>query len=227
MGREAVPEAHEAVALPKAAKLRLEELLAELGALEEITAAKSDRTMVITVGDLVDKAQHAGFGFLTAVLALVAIPFVGLSTPFGLLIALLGAQMLIGRQKPWLPNRARKRALAISTLDRVATMLARRTRWMARLTRRRWTGALRGPAWHLVGLGVTLLALGLALPLPIPGSNIVFLAPIFVYAIGLLEQDGVCIALGHCGVLVNGGLAVLFGKTVLGVLHALLGWVSC
>ena len=82
----------------------------------------------------------------------------------------------------------------MTMLDRVLGILARRTRWLARLTRRRWELAIQP---RLIGLGIVLLALGLALPLPIPGSNLIFLIPLFIYAVGILERDGAWVAIGH------------------------------
>jgi hypothetical protein len=149
-----------------------------------------------------------------ALLSLIAIPFFGLSTPFGLAMALGGAQLLLGRRRPWLPRSARERALPLSSLDRVATMLEKRTRFLEKVTRRRWEWMLFGPARNLVGLGVTLLGLGLALPLPIPGSNWIFLLPLFIYGVGLLERDGGWILLGHLGLLTNVGLLVAFEAVV-------------
>ena len=181
------------------------------------------RPEVLTVGELVDKAAHAGFGFLVGILTLIAIPFFGLSTPFGLAIALIGAQMIIGRDTPWLPQRARRRPLKMSMLDRVLGLLARRTRWLAKMTRRRWEPMIRT---RLVGLGVLILALGLALPLPIPGSNLIFLIPLFIYAIGVLERDGVWVAIGHVCTLVNVALLFAFSATVVMVLEKIWGWIS-
>ena len=207
-------------------RLRLPELLMELGA-EEAPCDHSARTrLTITVGEIVDKAQEAGFGFLLAVLALIAIPFFGLSTPFGLAVALCGAQMLIGRTRPWLPGRARRRALRMTMLDRVVQMLARRTRWLGRMTRRRWEVMLIGPGWILAGLGIVLLGLGLALPLPIPGSNLMFLVPIFIYAIGLLERDGMMVALGHVAMLIDMVILAIFGRTVVEVLIRCGSWIG-
>lgn len=200
----------------------MSELLLELGALEEEASDESLRTKKISVGELVDKAAEAGFGFVVGILTLIAIPFFGLSTPFGLAIAVLGAQMIVGKQHPWLPQRARKRELSISMLDRVATMLSKRTRWLVRLTRRRHEAMV---APKLVGFGILVLALGLALPLPIPGSNLVFLIPIFIYAVGLLERDGVWIALGHLCLLVDVALLFAFGATVVAVLERIWAWI--
>lgn len=204
-------------------RLRMSELLLELGALEEEAAIDSDRTHKLTVGELVDKAAEAGFGFLVGILCMIAIPFFGLSTPFGLAIALIGAQMIGGKQHPWLPQRARRRELSIHMLDKVATMLSRRTRWLVKMTRRRHEVIV---APKLVGFGITLLALGLALPLPIPGSNLVFLVPIFIYAVGLLERDGLWIAIGHACLLVDVTLMFVFGATIVTVFEKIWGWIS-
>ena len=155
-------------------------------------------------------------------LSLIAIPFFGLSTPFGLAIALIGAQLMLGRARPWLPGRARRRALSMSMLDRVAALLERRTRWLAQSTRRRWEVLIMP---RTIGLGVVVLALGLALPLPIPGSNIVFLVPLLIYAIGLLERDGLWIAVGHICLIVDVVLMFVFGGAIWLVLQQLGRWL--
>jgi hypothetical protein len=181
------------------------------------------RALALSVGALVDRAEEGGFGFLIGVLTLIAIPFFGLSTPFGLAIALLGAQLMLGLRHPWLPQRARRRALSMAMLDRVLGILARRTRWLARMSRRRWELAIQP---RLIGLGIVLLALGLALPLPIPGSNLMFLIPLFLYAVGVLERDGVWIVLGHVCAVIDMALLVVFGATVVSVLARLWHWVT-
>jgi hypothetical protein len=216
-----VETARETIAAEPPPRLRLAELLRELGA-HDADAPPPPRAN-LTVGALVDKAAESGFGFLIGVLTLIAIPFVGLSTPFGLAIALLGGQMMIGLRQPWLPARARRRALTMAMLDRVLVLLARRTRWLTRLTRRRWEPAIQP---RVIGLGIVLLALGLALPLPIPGSNLVFLVPLFLYAIGVLERDGLWIMLGHLAALIDMALLVAFGATVVRVLERIWHWIA-
>lgn len=201
--------------------LRLDGMLRELGAHhgDDAPPARPDG---ITVGELVDKAAQAGFGFLVAVLSLIAIPFVGLSTPFGLAIALVGAQLAIGRARPWLPARARRRKLSMAMLDRILSLVARRTRWLAKSTRRRWPLFVTP---KLVGVAIVVLAMLLALPLPIPGSNLVFIVPLLIYAVGLLEGDGKWILVAHVATLVDIGLVVAFGATVVSVLARLWHWL--
>ena len=198
---------------PEPRKIRLEQMLHELSA---------DTPPQLTVGMLVDKAAEGGFAFLVGMLTLIAIPFFGLSTPFGLAIALVGAQMMIGLRHPWLPKRTRKRVLKPEVLERVTRILAKRTRWIAKSTRRRHEWLIRP---RLVGFGIFLLAIGLALPLPIPGSNLVFLVPLFIYAVGVLERDGLWIIAGHVALLIDAALIVAFGRTVLVVLERIWHWV--
>jgi hypothetical protein len=203
-------------------RLRLEDLLHELraGSSGEID---DNRDGKLTVGELVDKAAEAGFGFLIGILALIAIPFVGMSTPFGLAIALIGSQMIVGLHRPWLPARARRRALNLAMLDRVAAMLERRTRWLARSTRRRYEPLILP---RLIGLCALLLALGLALPIPVPLSNLVFLIPLIIYAIGLLERDGLWIAIGYALTVVDIALLVAFAGTVMVAIERVGRWLS-
>jgi hypothetical protein len=204
-------------------RLRLDELLRELGADDGDRSNEDSRRSGVTVGELVDKAAEAGFGFSIGALALIAIPFFGLSTPFGLAIALLGAQLAIGKQRPWLPARARRRELSMAMLDRVLRLFSKRLRWLASSTRQRYE-ALITPRW--IGVGITLLGLGLALPLPIPGSNMIFLIPIMIYSIALLEHDGLWSALGHLGTLVDLALLVGFGTTVVAMLERAWHWIA-
>jgi hypothetical protein len=107
--------------------------------------------------------------------------------------------------------------------DRVLHLLSRRARWVARLSRRRCESLIFP---RLVGLGIVVLALGLALPLPIPGSNLMFLIPLLMYSIGVLERDGLWIALGYAATLIDIALLVVFGATVVTVLERIWYWLT-
>jgi hypothetical protein len=209
--------------------LRLSRLLEDLthtaaGRAEPRTAgdveADHARDGSITMAEVIDHTRHAGFGFLIAFVALVSIPFFAMSLPFGLAIAALGGQMLAGRERPWLPRRVAGKAVGTRTLRWLGTRLARATRWLETLVRPRWRGLISGGALKLAGLGITILGVGLALPIPLPGSNWIFIAPIVIYAIGLLEDDGALIAIGHAATLILIGASVVFSHLVVaGIVH--------
>ena len=178
----------------------------------------------ITIGEILDRTRQAGFGCIAALLALVAIPFMGLSTPFGLAIAFLGVQMIAGRTHPWLPARIRRHHVSTSTLEWLGQRLARWTGGLERVVRPRVTFATAGPLWVACGVGILLQGLGLALPLPIPGSNWVFIVPIILYGIGLLEADGLLILICHAITLVEVALGVWLWERVVEGLSGAYHW---
>jgi hypothetical protein len=180
----------------------------------------------ISIGEVVDRCAHAGFGFVIGMLALFSIPFVGLSTPFGLVIAFVAAQMLFGRRRPWVLGWVRRRRLSADVLAGLGKRIGRWTQRLCPIIKPRWPIWVSGSLWPLVGLGIVILALGLALPLPIPGSNAVFLAPIIIYAIGLLEDDGALILIGHAATLVDIALCVVFWVVVKDAVVQMLRWLS-
>ena len=180
----------------------------------------------MTLGDIVDQTAHAGFGFLAAFLALVAIPFMGLSLPFGLAIAFLGVQMIAGKNRPWLPGRLRRKVVAMSTIDWIGRKVTRWTGGLERFIQPRMTWLARGPLWTLVGVGLILQGIGLALPIPIPASNWVFIVPILIYGIGLLEDDGILISAGHIITAAMIVLGVIFWDFVHKHLAEGMAWIS-
>ena len=172
----------------------------------------------IAIGEIIDRTSRAGFGFVVALLALIAIPFTGLSTPFGLTIAFVGGQMMTGRARPWLPQRVRRRRISMASLARLGQRVARWTAGLERVVRPRFPILAEGPFWIICGIAIVLQGIGLALPLPIPGSNWVFIIPIIIYGIGLLESDGLLIVLGHAITLVEVVLACWLWEVIV---HAL------
>lgn len=180
----------------------------------------------VSLDELLTHARTGAFGIAVGLLGLLSIPFVGLSTPFGLAVALVAAQMLLGRAAPWLPRAVRRRTFSAASLGKVADQLARWTRWLERATAPRLPALVNGSGRVAAALGILFLGLGLALPLPIPGSNAIFYAPILVYAIGLLEGDGLVVLFAHLGTLAVGALGVASWQLVAKALDTVLHWLS-
>jgi hypothetical protein len=174
----------------------------------------------LTVGEMVDRTQQAGFGFVIALLAIMSLPFPGISVPFGLAIALGALQMMLGLRRPWLPQFISRYQVSLRTLIWIERRLYTWTRGLERVVRPRFELFTRGPFWNLCGVGVLAMAVGLSLPLPIPFSNVFFIVPLVIYAIGLLEADGLLIMLGHAIVAVDLMLAVWFGDIVVSAVRA-------
>ncbi|EQD27924.1 Exopolysaccharide synthesis, ExoD, partial [mine drainage metagenome] len=144
----------------------------------------------IRLGDLVEPLHERAFGFLVLVLALpnfVPVP-IGIGGPMGVLIALVGMQMLLGLSRPWLPrvvaNFRIARNSAVKVLNLSLPLLTR----LEKLARPRLETLTHRPASLFSGL--LLLVIGALLALPIPFTNWPIGVLLLLYGIALMERDG-------------------------------------
>jgi hypothetical protein len=158
----------------------------------------------IAVGALTEMLGDRAFGMLALVLALPnIIPLPGLSTLTGAPIAVLGAQLAMGKQAPRLPRRL---AAATFSRDALLGVLKRAHPSIERVERRfrpRLPWFTHGPGERLAGAAMALL--GAVLSLPVVFGNLPPAAAIAVIALGLIEKDGLVVVLG----LVLGVIAVI------------------
>lgn len=152
----------------------------------------------IALGDLARLLGDRAFGMLFLLLTLPnVIPMPGLSTVTGVPMILLGAQLATGGRTPWLPRR-----LAALTIDREALLAALhnirpRIARIERHMRPRIGWMTRGPVERLVGAWIAVLAT--VLSLPIVFGNLAPALSIAVIALGLIEKDGLLVAIGAIG----------------------------
>jgi hypothetical protein len=159
----------------------------------------------------------------------LTVPFVlpvqipGLSTVFGLLIALIALGVAANRSPRfprWLIDRRVHSAHLVAVLEYGARLFARLERWGCP----RWTMVIRSAVMKRVTAVLLLLAAGLlALPLFIPLSNILPALAILLLVVGILQGDGLFILGGYA---LTVGTAVYFvGATIVAIhgLHAVIG----
>ena len=159
-----------------------------------VALAQGDPAEVVTFDRLMDDFGERGFGLLLLIATLpafVPIPVGGLLS--GPLVALLGAQMLLGREEPWLPRAIASRGPKRGAFARFEQRLAP---WLSRLER---VVKPRCPqlvehrlALHVTGALLTIL--GVLLALPIPATNYLFGAALLAFALAMLERDGLLLA---------------------------------
>lgn len=161
--------------------------------------AEAVRGRDVTLAELAavgDESEDAYF-LLALLLSLPfcqPVPLAGLSTPFGLMLAAIGWAMAWGR-----PFRVPARLATVRVPHTFVPLLlrvaARMVGWLEAHLRRRRAGLARSPAWRRVhGIVIVFWSVMLALPLPIPFSNVFSALPIPLLAAGLLEDDGVMVA---------------------------------
>lgn len=163
--------------------VRTTELLADVLA--------SSRDEEIAFGDVLDPLGERSFGFVILLLALpnfIPVP-IGVGGPMGVLVTIVGLQMAFGLARPWLPARLRKRSVRRGTIERFVARLTPVLRWIERLSRPRLETLTRQPVHRITGL--LLVLIGIALALPIPFTNYLFGLLLVVYAVALIERDGI------------------------------------
>ena len=159
--------------------------------------------------------QERGIGIAVLCLALPnALPgpyLPGVSTLFALPIAWLGLQLAGGRDDPnlprWLRERSVERRRFVELVERAAPFLDRIERWLG--PRPGWLTRRRGR--RLSGFALTVLALVLAMPIPL--GNLPIAVAIAVLALGLVERDSRALVSG----LVVGAAACLWNALLLGL----------
>jgi len=156
--------------------------------LKELLELPGDQLSVRTIAEQVgDK----GFGLLLAILSLpsaLPVPAPGYSTPFGILLVLLGGQLVAGRSTPWLPAKALKKEVTKEFARKVfgaGTKMLRLTEKLIR-PRMQWINSVGGRAF----LGVVVLFMGSLMILPIPMTNTFPAMVIFLIGVSLSEDDG-------------------------------------
>ncbi len=183
---------HEAASAPQPSSLS-----------DDLNQALGPHHTEVTVGNVLDAVSKKGFGLLLILLALpsaLPVPAAGYSTPFGLMLCLLGGQMLVGRRVPWLPGRARALTLSPKLRQRLCAGGTRAARLLERFVRPR-IGALTGKTGQRA-FAVIIILMSLLMCLPIPSTNTFPAAVIFLIGIGLAERDGlVCLLSLLVGVL--------------------------
>jgi hypothetical protein len=167
----------------------------------------------ISVADLMSAMDQRAIAALIVLFAIPnAVPLPpGASTVLGAPLLFLTAQLALGR-KAWLPMAITKRSLErthfAAVISRIAPTLVR----AETLFRPRLTLLVRPPCENLVGILCFLLAVILFLPIPM--GNMPPAIAICMFALALLERDGLWVIAGCC-------MAAVSVALVWGVLFAL------
>ncbi len=190
-----------------------------------------DRPNGFSIGELVESVGEKGFGLLLLVLSLpsaLPVPAPGYSTPFGLVIILIAAQMLAGREALWLPRRLREVRLKPTLAKRMLGTGARFLRKVEHLIRprQRWVTSRTGQT----ALGALIIAMAALMVLPIPLTNTAPAMVIFLLGAALTEDDGLlaaaAFAAGCLAVLLYAGVIYLLITEGPEAIDAIKGWIK-
>lgn len=183
----------------------------------------------VTLREVVGVLHGRGYVLLVLLLCLpfcTPLPLPGLSTPLGLMIALIGLRLALG-QKPWLPARLLDQPLPPVTFRKVFAATRKLVLGMEKLLRPRllWLCATARRE-QLHALPMVVCASLLLLPLPVPFSNTVPAWAIIFLCGGLLERDGVFILAGYVATLLAAAFFTAIAILGVGAVDIIWRWLT-
>lgn len=150
----------------------------------------------VSLNWIMAQLHERAFGLFLLVLALpCCIPFLyGIPQIVALPLMFISAQILMGRDAPWLPEKLGARTVTKESLRSLAERAGPWLRRIEAVSRPRLTMLTRPPVDQIVGLALVLFSASILVPLPstntVPGFAVV------VVSMGLLQRDGILVAVG-------------------------------
>lgn len=163
---------------------------------------------------------------LLALPFITPIPLPGLSTPFGLAIALIALRLSLG-QRPLLPKNLQRKELPAGFMGKLFSVAEKVLRFFEKFLRPRITFLTDTPL--LVQLHAVLMLLAavvLLLPIPIPFTNSFPAWAILLLAAGLLERDGLFILAGYVVFVAGVFFFIFLGEATAQLVHELALWLK-
>lgn len=147
----------------------------------------------VSVGDLMLQFQRRSFGGVLLILALLAmVP--GISVFAGIAMIVPALQLFLGLPAPVFPPFVQQRQVKVAGLRKWGMTICRGVRKIENLVMPRWPKLSTVSARRLMGLIIMLL--GVVVAIPFPFSNFPPALATVCFALGLLERDGLMIAIG-------------------------------
>lgn len=179
------------------------------GMLKAVSDAFS--TPEITIGELKETFSGRTYGVLLLILALpnlLPIPAPGLSAVLGAPLILVTFQLMLGMKTPWFPRFIAKRRIKRESIKRVCTRMARYMEKLEFIFKPRLEFLTHAPAERFIALICVVLSLMIAMPVPF-GNALPALA-ICLFAMGILQRDGLFILFGLIATLASATAIYMF-----------------
>lgn len=162
----------------------------------------------VTLGEIGNALKGRAYGLVLLALALPElIPMVGLSAILAAPILVIGAYMVWHGRETTLPRWVRRRSIKRSRLETAIDKSLPMLRRLDRVSRPRWHGL----AGATRPQGVVCILMAVVLAVPIPGVNILAAFGVAGIGVGMLQHDGVVIALAFASsLLATGGTVAVF-----------------
>jgi len=151
----------------------------------------------ISFGEIVASLRNRAFGLSMLVFSLpCCLPMPpGIPAACGFVIVVIALQMVVGRERLWLPRTLAARSIDRADLRRLVDRVLPYVQRLERICRPRFAAASERLGEAVIGLIVIVLGVILILPIPILGNVAPGIATA-VIAIGVCERDGLIVLIG-------------------------------
>jgi hypothetical protein len=191
--------------------------------LEDLAGRLKDEAQAesVSAGRMMKAAGRASYAPLLLLLAFVTITPIGsipgVSIATGIVLLLLGGQMLAGRDRPWIPAWIERRSVKGNRVRKGLEKSDGLIRWFDRLPRPRLRRFTEGGWPRAVAAGVIVMGL-LMFPLAfVPWGVLAPAVALLIVSLGLMGDDGLLTALGLAAMAVATGVSLyLVWTTFLG-----------
>lgn len=155
--------------------------------------ARENQGESITIARLMNALSDRSFG---VIIVLFALPnaIIPIAWVLGTPILLLAAQIVMGRQQPWLPQFMSRQEISADTFNKIAEYVVRYLGKIENWLKPRWGWLTTDAAERFIGLWLVFLTL--VLLVPVPFGNALPSFAIAIIAAGLIEKDGAAIVVG-------------------------------
>lgn len=172
-----------------------------------------ERQEQVSVQDIHDALGERSFGPFLAIPALIEITPIGgipgLPTAIALVIALISAQLLFGRDHLWLPGFLERQTLKGDRIKKGMAWLERPAAWIDRVLRPRLSWFSGKAGLRVVALLCILLCTTVPPLELLPFASSIPMGAIALMGLGLMARDGLVILLAALGALVGLGALLL------------------
>ncbi|MFS8562901.1 MAG: exopolysaccharide biosynthesis protein [Rhabdochlamydiaceae bacterium] len=171
-----------------------------------ILLKKSQKRSTLSIGEILEILSGKG---RVLILIFLTLPFCqplqipGFSTPFGIMIAFIGLRMAFGKRM-WLPKTILSKNVSSTAIQKITKKGLQIIKKMRRFMRPRFGWLCdQGPLKIANGILIFFLGILLAIPLPIPFTNLSAGCSIFLISLGALESDELFVLLGYLASLIT------------------------
>jgi len=154
----------------------------------------------VSIDDVLERIGTRAFGPLLLICAALAVLPTGAVPPMslvtGLLIALIGGQLALGRNALWVPGLLRRRTLPASAVQRSTARVRPWAERADKLLGRRLRWVLEAPMIKIVGAVVVLAGLTFVPSAAAPAAVLLPGGAVLIIGLGLTADDGMIVFLG-------------------------------